>query len=251
MVSSDGQTLERELPAALVVELEADGGFDWHSHEHHQIALAERGVLTMAVAGATWVLPRSRALWVPAGEPHAVRASTDTTMISLYIDPGRGPRHLVAPTVVDARGVVGELIVHLSNRAVEDPERRRAEAVLWDLLRPVPVTALPLPWPRDDRARRVADSLRDDPADGRSLAEWGHLVGASGRTLARRFTTETGLSFASWRTNARLAAALPLLADGMTNAAVAARVGYATPSAFVAAFHRELGTTPGRYFHAD
>jgi AraC-like DNA-binding protein len=25
-------------------------------------------------------------------------------------------------------------------------------------------------------------------------------------------------------------------------------VGYATPSAFVAAFRRELGRTPGRYF---
>jgi len=29
---------------------------------------------------------------------------------------------------------------------------------------------------------------------------------------------------------------------------VALEVGYATPSAFIAAFKAELGTTPGRYF---
>jgi AraC-like DNA-binding protein len=46
----------------------------------------------------------------------------------------------------------------------------------------------------------------------------------------------------------RLQAALPLLADGMAVGRVAARVGYATPSAFVAAFRRAVGASPAAYF---
>jgi AraC-like DNA-binding protein len=48
----------------------------------------------------------------------------------------------------------------------------------------------------------------------------------------------------------RLRASLSLLADGVPLTGVARRVGYATPSAFVAAFHREVGISPGRYFGA-
>ncbi|WP_306307051.1 helix-turn-helix domain-containing protein [Nocardia abscessus] len=46
----------------------------------------------------------------------------------------------------------------------------------------------------------------------------------------------------------RLAASLPLLAAGLPIARVAGRVGYATPSAYVAAFRRTVGVPPGRYF---
>jgi AraC-like DNA-binding protein len=80
----------------------------------------------------------------------------------------------------------------------------------------------------------VAQTLRADPADQRTLRDWGRQVGASERTLARAFTAEAGLPFGRWRTRLRLRAAL--------------RVGYATPSAFVAAFRRETGLTPAAYF---
>jgi AraC-like DNA-binding protein len=73
-------------------------------------------------------------------------------------------------------------------------------------------------------------------------------VGASGRTLARIFTAETGMSFGRWRTNARLRAALFLLAEQTPVAVVARQVGYATPSAFIAAFRQALGVSPGSYY---
>ena len=56
------------------------------------------------------------------------------------------------------------------------------------------------------------------------------------------------MSFGRWRTHVRLRAALPLLAGGMPVAAAAHRVGYATPSAFVAVFRKIVGVTPGAYF---
>ncbi|MFE7741087.1 helix-turn-helix domain-containing protein [Nocardia sp. NPDC057455] len=102
--------------------------------------------------------------------------------------------------------------------------------------------------PTDPRARQVADALAADPADPRTLAEFAVHVAASPRTLARLFVSQTGLGFGQWRTQARLAASLPLLAAGLPVARIAGRVGYGTPSAYVAAFRRAVGIPPGRYF---
>ncbi|MGW8551608.1 helix-turn-helix domain-containing protein [Streptomyces tubercidicus] len=56
------------------------------------------------------------------------------------------------------------------------------------------------------------------------------------------------MPFGRWRTLVRLQAALPALAAGEPLHRVARGVGYETVSAFVAAFRRETGTTPGAYF---
>jgi AraC-like DNA-binding protein len=104
------------------------------------------------------------------------------------------------------------------------------------------------PRPRDPRARAVADALTADPADARTLADWGGEVGASARTLARLFVAETGLAFGQWRERARMRAAMPHLAAGLPIEAVARRVGYSTASSFTAAFHRLVGVTPREYF---
>jgi AraC-like DNA-binding protein len=168
-------------------------------------------------------------------------------MVSVYIPPARSPVTWTTPTVLDTTGLLGSLLEYLGGD-LEVDARERAEAVLWDQIAAVPATTLALPMPRDERARRVADELLANVADERSLTEWGAACGASARTLARLFTSETGMTFAQWRTNARLAAALRLLAAGESTARAAAAVGYANPSAFVAAFRREIGTTPGAYF---
>jgi AraC-like DNA-binding protein len=62
------------------------------------------------------------------------------------------------------------------------------------------------------------------------------------------FRAETGLSFGAWRQRARLLSALQLLAENESVTQTAIAVGYASTSAFVAAFRRALGNTPGQYF---
>jgi len=74
------------------------------------------------------------------------------------------------------------------------------------------------------------------------------LVGVSARTLERRFVIETGLSFGRWRQQHDLLRALEQLAVGAPIKVTAASAGYASPSAFIAAFRKFFGTTPGHYF---
>ena len=224
--------------------------FDWHVHDDHQLAWASNGVLTVLTETATWVLPPSRALWIPAGLPHETGAAGRATMRSVYVPPGMSPVTWDAPTVVAASPLLAELIGYLSGGKLTATHREHAEALLSDLLTPLPVTTLNVKFPDADDpiAGPVARGLRDDPADRKTLAEWGRAVGASERTMARAFVTTTGLTFGRWRTLLRLQSALPLLANGEVVSRIAAKVGYETPSAFIAAFRRETGMTPAAYF---
>jgi len=221
--------------------------FNWHTHDDHQLAWASAGVLTVLTEGATWVLPPSRALWIPAGLPHETGASGLATMRSVYVPSGLSPVDWGVPTVIAASPLLTEVIGYLGGELTA-ARRARAEAVLSDLLTPIPVGTLDVRFPDDLLAGPVARALRDNPADQRTLAEWGRAVGASERTLARAFVAGTGLPFGQWRTMLRIQSALPLLAAGEAAGRVAYRVGYETPSAFIAAFCRLTGVTPTAYF---
>src|SRR5215469_4443856 len=173
--------------------------FDWHTHEDHQLAWASAGVLTVLTEGATWVLPPTRALWIPAGLPHETGAAGRATLLSVYVPPALAPAGWTAPTVVTASPLLAELITYLGGEP-SAAARSHAEALLTDLLTPIPVTAFNVPLPDDQLAGPVARALRDNPADQRTLADWGRVVGASERTLARTWVAETGLPFGRWRT---------------------------------------------------
>jgi AraC-like DNA-binding protein len=224
--------------------------FEWHTHDDHQLAWSPEGVLVVRTEGGSYVLPPARALWIPAGTPHETQASGAAVLRSVYVRAGGCPIDWQLPTPVAVGPLLRELIPHLEDETLAGGERSRAEAVLLDLLAPLAVVTVDVRLPSDGRARDVAEALLEDPGDGRTLHDWGRQVGASSRTLARAFLSDTGLSFGRWRTLARLQAALLQLAEGVPVGLVAARVGYRTPSAFVAAFRAHTGVTPGRYFQA-
>jgi AraC-like DNA-binding protein/quercetin dioxygenase-like cupin family protein len=229
------------MPSGLV--------FDWHTHSDHQLAWAATGVLTVRTKATAWVLPPTRALWIPAGVRHeTLTCGAAATMRSLYVRPALCPIDWAEPTPVMASGLLAELIGYLESPSLGAGRRANAEAVLVDLLQPVAMNMIEVRMPAEERARDVAAALAADPADNRTLAEWGRQIGASERTLARAFLTGTGLSFGRWRTLLRLQAALPALAAGEPVGNVARHVGYESASAFVVAFRRETGQTPAAFF---
>jgi AraC-like DNA-binding protein/quercetin dioxygenase-like cupin family protein len=225
--------------------------FCWHTHEDHQLAWAAQGVLTVNTEAATWVLPPTRALWIPAGLPHETGADSLATMRSLYISPQAAVAAWTEPTPVAISSLFAELTAYLDEVQADEQRRARAEALLADLLIPAKAASIDVRMPVSEPAGKVAEALRQDPADKRTLREWGQEVNVSERTLARAFTQETQITFARWRTLVRLQAALAMLAEGQAVSRVAGRVGYDTSSAFTAAFRRETGITPSGYFSQD
>jgi AraC-like DNA-binding protein len=131
------------------------------------------------------------------------------------------------PVVWDSRGpirLVAALVLHEIGRAGTRP--------------------LSLPACRDPRLARVAAVLVADPADPRDLDDYATIAGASVRTLARLFRSETGMSFQQWRRQLRMTEAVARIAQGLPPGRVAAAVGYASIPAFGAAFRETFGTTP-------
>ncbi|MEU6232616.1 helix-turn-helix transcriptional regulator [Kitasatospora sp. NPDC047058] len=223
-------------------------GIDAHRHDDHQIAYAARGVLAVTTDVGTWVAPATRALWVPAGTVHAHHAHGALDLHLVGLPAADNPLGLDRPTVLAVGPLLRELILAYT-RAPEDgsPERLRLRAVLLDQVAASPQQPVHLPAPADPRLARLCAILRDDPADGRTLAALGREVGASARTLSRLFTSDLGMTFPQWRTQLRLYRALVLLAEDVPVTAVAHRCGWSSASTFIDVFRRAFGHTPGAH----
>ncbi|WP_346352168.1 AraC family transcriptional regulator [Oceanimonas sp. AH20CE76] len=120
--------------------------------------------------------------------------------------------------------------------------------MLLEQLDALPQAPLDLPEPKDCRAVRLAQWLKEHPEDRTPLTVLAPKFGGSVKTLERLFTAETGMSFGGWRIRLRMMMALEQLAHGESVANVAHAVGYESPSSFIAAFRSAFGTTPSRYF---
>ncbi|MDA0997835.1 MAG: helix-turn-helix transcriptional regulator [Proteobacteria bacterium] len=229
----------------------ADHFIDWHRHQRAQLLYAVNGVMQVTAPAGIWIVPPQRAVWIPPGTPHHVRAQGGPLSLrSVYVHPDV-PGLPETCSVVTVSPLMRELILEAMDIGdgfdPTGPEGRLVQ-VLLDRIRELPVAPLHLPMVADPRLKRIADTLLAEPDDPRTLDDWAALAGASARTLARAFIADTGMTFGQWRQQARLLAALARLAQGDSVTTVALDLGYASQSAFIAMFRRALGRTPGRYF---
>ncbi len=231
------------------------GGLDFRerSVDWDQLAYASRGVMSVRTAHGTWVVPPHRAVWIPAGVAHKVDLSGRVSIRTLFFARGLArslPRRCQAVNVTPLlRELILAAVKHGLLRRRVSAQARLARIIL-DQLETLPAAPLQLPMPRDPRARKAAELLQAEPGEPVTLRDVAREAGASKRTLERLFRVETQMTLGRWRQRLRLVAALRLLAAGYAVTRVALDVGYNSPSAFVAAFRRQLGTTPARYFAA-
>jgi AraC-like DNA-binding protein len=241
----------RALTGPTYAELEHQDTIDWHYHDVQQLVYPSSGVLAISAAAGTWVVPPQRAVWIPAGEPHAHRAHGPVQMRTLAFSPAAEPPLPAGPAVLEVSPLLREVIVTLTSGdgpPYSDRQRATMEQVALDQVRRSGQLPARLPALADDRLRAIAALMQQDPASERTLAELGTMVGASERTLSRLFRQETGMSFPQWRTQFRLQYALVLLAHGTPVTTTALACGWSNPSAFIETFRRYFGATPGKFY---
>jgi AraC-like DNA-binding protein len=220
-----------------------------HRHEWDQFTYATHGVLTVKTGKGTWVIPPHRAVWVPAGIEHVEVMSGPVAARSLFFVPGLAkflPREC---TAVNVSPLLRELILATIRLGFLDnaiPAQSRMIAILLDQFDTLAQAPLLLKAPTDPRALRITALLEKTPDSTESLKILARRAGASKRTVERLFRAETGVSFQQWRQRLRVIHSLRLLASGESVTSVALEAGYASTSAFIAMFRRELGTTPRR-----
>jgi len=244
-----------DLPRAVVVtanDYAAGATFPEHAHRRGQFAFAARGTISLDTPEGRWLVPPQRACWVPAGIAHGMTMRGPVTMLNVFV-----AAEEVAAVQLPARcGVhgVSPLLRHLLDDAVDLPamydESGRAGRLMQLLVAEIAAMeplSLHAPLPTDPRLVRTCQQVFDAPSIATGLDQVAAEAGMSRRTFTRQFRTETGVSFAEWRQQACLLAAIERLGDGQPITRVALDLGYASPSAFSAAFRRVLGDSPRRY----
>ncbi len=220
-----------------------------HVHPWGQLIYAASGVMRIKADGRLWLAPPARAVWAPAGLEHEIWARGDFAMRTLYIAPHLAAALPDACVGLEVPPLLRELIVHIVGLGMlnqGDPDHEALAQVATGLLKSPQPLPSSLPWPRDRRAVAAAERLLADPGDPAELTALARASGASARTLQRLFLDETGYGFSEWRQRLRLLHAATLLGAGASVTEAGLESGYASTSAFIAAFKKQLGRTPSR-----
>ena len=193
---------------------------DWHTHEDHQLARAAQGVLTVRSGSSAWVLPSTRALWIPVGVPHETLSANAATMRSAYIRSDRCAIQWSECTPVVVTDFMAQLLEYLTDDELDAGQRARAESFLVDLVEPVSVVSFDVRMPTEERSRRVAEQLVENPL---TVGPW-----RSGDTTSVRAAAPSLELFSPRPTSRsvggsllRRRAAMDALADGVPVATVA------------------------------
>lgn len=233
-----------------------------HWHSWAQLVFSMSGAVRVSAKGdgpdSSYLVPPSRAVWIPPGVVHAVTAVEQADLRTVYLHES-AVQQLSGDwnqcRVLDVTPLLRELVIQLATapdgEAVDEPDRAREQGIntlILDELRRARSVQLGLPLPREGRLRRVCDAMLDEPLRHADIEGWAAEAATSARTLSRWFTEELGTSYGQWRQQLLLAKALTMAARKLPMNLIAAELGYASPSAFSAMVTRAVGMPPSRFF---
>lgn len=220
-----------------------------HAHAWHQLLYASSGAMTVFAEGFTWMIPPGRAVLIPAKREHSIRMWGDVEMRSLYFPAPHNAEalQLTECRVVSVTPLLRELILRVVQMAALDarvPAEANLMSVLIDELAAASDGPLVLPMPADERALAAAMRILGNPAHDITLLSLARDCGMSTRTLERLFRAQTGMPFGIWRQKARLLESIRHLVESRSVTHAAIESGYASVSAYIAAFRQTFGSTP-------
>lgn len=221
-----------------------------HTHPWGQLVYARSGLLNVETEQQIWFVPPTRAVWIPPLVAHRLTFRTEVSLRTLYIAVERAGSLQPAVVTLEVSPLLSQLILHIQQLGMLNPRipaHDHLASVLVDLISSAPSIDIALPQPKDARAGRLATYMRLHPADRRSLDTLAKAFGASLRTMQRYFAAETGMSVDAWRQKARLIHSVAALSAGVSVTEAAFDCGYEGSSAYVAAFRRHFGVTPGKF----
>ena len=221
-----------------------------HHHDFVQLLFCTEGGLELDVAGHAERLGPGRGYVIPEGERHDFAGRGHNVCLVLDLPLSDALAAEAAGRLERAGQVVvapsdWTMLAYLAGELVRVPDdallQAAAPALLLRLLEREPVRrprgrTLPLAALTDYIDAHLTDAL-----DNAALAARCYLSVAQ---FVTRFQAEAGSTPQAYVRERRLAKALMLLDEGVPVAVVAARVGYASPSALTAALRRERGVTP-------
>ncbi len=225
----------------------------WHSHDMHQIEYAVEGLVEVETDAGKFLLPPQQAAWIPAGCWHTATLHPSARTIAVLFDAEMVPAAGDRVRILAVAPLIREMIIHALRwpitRIEPDPV---ADTYFLTLAHLVADTLehespLSLPTSADPLVAAAIEHTQSHLASVTS-ASVSRSVGASERTLRRRFESALGMSWRSYLLQARLLRAMALLAEPTLSVLeVSVAVGFDNPSSFARAFVRHCGESPSAY----
>ena len=222
-----------------------------HSHHRGQLVALTHGLLIVETESQRWMFPSGRCAWTPPNCKHAARSvgGAAGAMVDLSPEMCLGlPKTLCVFNSSELLFAIVHRMVDWDLSQPLTPAKKHLIATLRDEIRQPDEEPLRLNIPREEKLATVVDALLEDVGDDRTLDDWADVAGMARRTFMRAFSADAGMSFGRWRQQARLFAALEMLAQKKSVTEVAIAVGYDSVSVFIEMFRTMLGTTPQTYF---
>jgi AraC-like DNA-binding protein len=254
------------LPAAAKVDVRGGSGvrggsyrYDgvdlvtgWHAHEMHQIEYALEGIAEVESTTKHHLLPPHRAAWIPAGAIHRTTLK-GVRSVAVFFEPAM----ISVPDDHVRIVAVTPLLREMMSYATRWPiDRERSDgladaffATLAGLLRDCldDETPLHLPTSTDPLVAAIMRFTNEHLAEANARSVCA-AVGLSERSLSRRFSAATDMTWRQYLLQCRLLRAMALLTEpGSTVTDVAIAVGFNSVSAFARAFRALNDETPTSY----
>lgn len=244
-------------PSPMTMRVQSIGARDYfaaHKHEWHQVVYAISGVLMVTADGQSFAISPNQAAWIPSGIVHSVGSFLGAEYRSLWLaDHPGGSLSDGGVAVFEVTALLKALLVEaaaVQGQADKDGYFGRIYRLVLDQLCRANPISLVLAWPTSAPLLTLCETLYNHPADPRGPDDWGRELGMSGRTLARKFFAETGLTLRDWRRRLKLFRAIELLESGLDVTATALELGYGSTSSFIFAFRTEMKCSPMAYMRA-
>ena len=222
--------------------------------DRHYLLYCTAGTMRLEAEGKVWSLPPSRAAVIAAGQSIYVTLPQAVMACSVLFDRTFIPTPARALTVINMTPLARELILACRSWTVVDkPLDSYARqlfatlAVVASQLSGTPSDAA-MPLPRSNGVTAAMQITEQRMAETPDFASIARAVGMTERSLARHFLDEMGMTWRQTLRRLRIIRAMELLGVSDVSVTEAAySVGYASLSAFNAAFLEISGQTPSAF----
>ncbi len=241
---------ETHLVYAFNERQDAGTWSDLHVHPGWgELLFVATGSIVLCTGAGNFLGQGFRATWVPPGLRHEWYMPENSWNRSLFLD---ASLFADAPRFRQCHGLELTPLLRELIFAVDDlkpdfasEEGRRIGLVLMDRLKASKEVGAPLLMPCEHRLVELCAAALAEPDTPVRLADWSRHIGMSEKTLARLFIRQTGQTFGRWLQTMRLQHAMTEIEQGQSVTTVALNCGYNSVSAFISAFKKHFGSTPG------
>ena len=237
--------------ASIVYDGFLSHDYAWHHHERAQLLYCSQGSFHLEITNREFLVPPSRAIWIPARMQHHAYSAKRVSHRSLYFDTDYFKHLPTQMEVIKVTPLLKELIIKAcffqDNYPKESPESRIATVIIDEILKAT-TEPFSLPLSNNTQLSRIKNYILDQLAIKPTHIKIAKEFHMNPKTLSRLCKKETGMTLEQWIMQIKLLKAVEMITTGATTTLTAQSLGYRNDSSFIYMFKKLTGSTPSELY---